>query len=76
MSISFLYWFSFIVGLILGLFLMFVFITHINVAGTLKIDHNNPEKDVYRFVIDDFNVLMKKKRIVLKVDDKADLSQK
>lgn len=76
MAITFLYWVSFIGGVIAGLFIMFFFITRINVAGTLKIDHNNPEKDIYRFVIDDFDVLMKKKRIILKVDDNADLSQK
>ena len=45
-------------------------------SGTLRIDHSNPEKDVYRFDIDDLNGLSKKKRIVLKVDNYADLSQK
>ena len=45
-------------------------------AGTLKVDHSNPEKDIYRFEIDRFDDLNKKKRIVLKVDHSADLSQK
>lgn len=45
-------------------------------AGTLRIDHSNPEKDVYRFDINDFDSLSKKKRIVLLVDNNADLSQK
>lgn len=45
-------------------------------AGTLKIDHSNPEKDVYRFDIDDIDALAKKRVIVLKVDNKADLSPK
>lgn len=44
-------------------------------AGTLRIDHSNPEKDVYRFEIDDLDNLSKKKHIVLKVDNYADLSQ-
>ena len=44
--------------------------------GTLRIDHSNPEKDVYRFDVDDIDKLSKKKRIVLKVDNNADLSQK
>lgn len=45
-------------------------------SGTLRIDHSNPEKDIYRFDIDDLNGLSKKKRIILKVDNYADLSQK
>lgn len=43
--------------------------------GTLRIDHSNPEKDVYRFEIDDIDSLSRKKRIVLKVDNHAVLSQ-
>ena len=45
-------------------------------CGTLRIDHSNPEKDIYRFDIDDIDSLSKKKRIILKVDNHADLSQK
>lgn len=44
--------------------------------GTLKIDHSNPEKDVYRIDIEDLDKLDKKKRVILKVDHQADLSQK
>lgn len=43
-------------------------------SGTLRIDHSNPEKDVYRFEIDDLDNLSTKKHIVLKVDNTADLS--
>ena len=43
--------------------------------GTLYIDTSNPEKDVYRFKIDYLDDLKKKKRIVLKVDKNAKLSQ-
>jgi hypothetical protein len=39
--------------------------------GVLKIDHSNPEKDVYRFEIDRIESLNKKKRVVLKVDHNA-----
>ena len=46
------------------------------VDGTLRIDHSNPEKDVYRFDIDDLDSLCKKKRIIIRVDNRADLSQK
>lgn len=44
--------------------------------GVLKIDHSNPEKDVYRFDISNLDDLTKKKRVVLRVDNSADLSQK
>ena len=45
-------------------------------AGTLRIDHSNPEKDVYRIEIDDLDGLSKKKHVILKVDNNANLSQK
>ena len=44
--------------------------------GVLRIDHSNPEKDVYRFEIDKLESLSSKKKIVLKIDNNADLSQK
>lgn len=46
-------------------------------SGTLKIDRSDPEKDRYRFEItDDLDSLITKKKIVLKIDNNADLSQK
>lgn len=45
-------------------------------SGTLRIDQSDPEKDVYRLDIKNLDDLSKKKRIVLKVDPYADLSQK
>lgn len=45
-------------------------------SGTLKIDHSNPEKDIYRIEIDDLDALSKKNRVVLKIDNAADLSHK
>ena len=44
--------------------------------GTLRIDHSNLEKDIYRIEIVDLDRLSKKKHVVLKVDNNADLSQK
>lgn len=44
-------------------------------SGTLKIDHTNPEKDVYRIEIDDLDKIDNKKNIVLRIDNNADLSQ-
>lgn len=43
--------------------------------GVLRIDCSNPEKDTYRFDLKDIDKLSKKKLIVLKVDNKADLSR-
>ena len=44
--------------------------------GVLRIDRSNPDKDVYRLEIDKIDDISKKKRVVLKVDNHADLSQK
>lgn len=45
-------------------------------SGILRIDHSSPEKDLYRFEIDNLDNLSKKKYIILKIDNNADLSQK
>ena len=47
----------------------------INKVGTLKIDHSDPEKDIYRIDINDLDKLSKKKLIILKIDNNADISQ-
>lgn len=46
--------------------------------GTLQIDHSNPEKDVYRFNMDEKHLdkLSKKTHVILEIDHDADLSQK
>lgn len=45
--------------------------------GVLKIDHSNPEKDIYRFEIDEkvLEKLDKRRRLHLKIDHEAKLSQ-
>lgn len=43
-------------------------------CGTLQIDSKG-EKELYRFEIDDFDGLSKKKYVRLKVNNNADLSQ-
>lgn len=43
--------------------------------GTLRIDHSDPEKDVYRLEIGDLDKLNKKHYVELKIDHHADLSQ-
>lgn len=69
-----------IFGILIGLFVGVIWTTIVYFAktsfGTLRIDRQNPEKDIYRFDIDgDIVNLPKKKRIVMKIDPNADLSQ-
>lgn len=70
---------GFIIGYIVGAIItVLIFVLHRDTAayGTLRIDRSNPEKDIYRLDIDDLYSLGKKKEIVLKIDNQADLSQK
>lgn len=45
-------------------------------SGILRIDHSDPDKDFYRFEIDDLDNLSKYKSIILKIRHETDLSQK
>lgn len=67
------YWF--IVGLLVGVVLGVYIHNRLNTMGTLRIDHTNPEKDIYRIELDDFDGLSKKKHVLLQVDNNAVLSQ-
>jgi hypothetical protein len=68
---------EYLIGLIVGCILSnIVFFISYKSAGTLRIDHSNPEKDVYRFEIDKLDSLSKRHRVILKIDNDADLSQK
>ena len=64
-----------IIGVIFGSIATILVVNFGCGSGVLKIDHSNPEKDVYRFCIDDFENLNNKKKIVVKIDHHADLSQ-
>ena len=69
-----MYWWiavSFVVGVLISV----LFIDLRSGYGTLQIDHSDPEKDLYRIVITtDLDKLPKKKLVVLKIEDNADLS--
>ena len=67
---------TFILGLLFGIALVNLFNSLKNTSGILKIDTTNPNKDVYRLELDSIDNLNKKKKIILKVDSHADLSQK
>jgi hypothetical protein len=62
-------------GIVIGLIIAVIFAKVRTIHGILRIDYSDPEKDRYRFDIDNLDILPKKKRIVLKVDANADLSQ-
>ena len=63
----------FFLGVLLGVIIKSLIKTSV---GTLLIDKNNPDKDLYRFEINDLTVLDKKNYITLKINHHADLSQK
>ena len=49
---------------------------HIRSAkGTLKIDRSNPQKDVYRLVVDNLEELSTKKIAILVIDNNAKLDK-
>lgn len=66
----------FILGVITGVIITSIIYRIRSTHGVLRIDHSNLEKDVYRFDVSDLDSLSKKKRLVLKIDNNADLSQK
>ena len=64
-------------GIAIGMFVSYMVLIGKTACGTLRIDHTNPEKDLYRIDIDgNFDNISKEKRIMLKVDNNANLSQK
>lgn len=64
-------------GIAIGMFVSCMLLIGKTAYGTLRIDHTDPEKDLYRIDIDgNFDNISKEKRIVLKVDNDANLSQK
>ena len=66
-----------LIGLVVGSIVSnIIFFIRYRTVGTLRIDHSDPVKDVYRIEIDDLDGLIKKKHVILKVDNNADLSQK
>ena len=65
----------FIMGTVFGSIITNVIYLRERTYGTLKIDHSNPNKDLYRFEIDEIEKLSAKEKLVLKIDNSANLSQ-
>ena len=67
------FWFA--VGVFVGSIVTQVIIKFRTTQGVLRIDHTNPEKDIYRIEFDSIDNLSKVKKVVLNVDNNANLSQ-
>lgn len=65
-----------IVGLIVGIAFSIIIQLVQTSYGVLRIDQSKEEKDTYRIEFRDLDSVKNKKRIVLRVDPKADLSLK
>ena len=63
-------------GFIFGMVITLIVVLSKTANGILKIDHSNPEKDVYRIELGDLDKLSKKKVVMLTIDNNAHLSQK
>lgn len=60
-------------GAIAALLLACLFVFRL-LVGTLKIDHDDPEKDIYRFDVTDIDGLTKRKYILLRVESDSHFS--
>ena len=69
-------WLAALIGATIGTMVTILCNQMLFMHGTLRIDHSNPDKDVYRFEINDLDGIRRKKRITLKIDHNADLSHK
>lgn len=67
------FWFA--IGVFVGSIVTQVIVRLKSTEGVLRIDHSNPEKDIYRIEFDSIDSLSKVKKVVLKVDNNAVLSQ-
>lgn len=64
----------FLIGVCIGSIVTRIILDIRATSGVLKIDHSNPEKDIYRIEFESIDKLSKIKRVILKVDNHADLS--
>lgn len=64
-----------VLGIAIGVILHAIYIRLFRTEGVLRIDHSNPEKDVYRFEIDKIENLKFSERMMLRIDHHAKLSQ-
>ena len=63
-----------IVGVVIGIIGSAIW-SRAHVCGIIEVDCSDPDKDVYRLVVDDLKSLTKKRRIVFKVNRNAHFSR-
>ena len=63
------------IGVAIGTFLTRIFMDLRTANAVFRIDHSNPEKDIFRLDFRDIDI-DKKKWLYLRIDHNADLSQK
>lgn len=66
---------GFVIGVVVEAIVSLIFKYFRSAFGTLRIDDSNPEKEIYRFVVNDLDELSKRKYVELKIERGADLSQ-
>lgn len=64
------------VGSLIGSIVAMLMYNHRAIRGTLQIDHSDPEKDRFNFVISERDLvnIHKKKRLIAEIDNNANLS--
>ncbi len=67
-------YYLFVIGVIVGCIFTLILLRLSSGRGTLRVDHSNPERDIYRLEIDDLDGLAYKKRMLVSIDHNANLS--
>lgn len=67
-------YFMLALGLIIGSLVVLIYYRCVTISGVLRIDHSDPDKDIYQINLNSLDDLAKKKRVVLKVDNNAKLN--
>lgn len=63
-----------ICGVVVGVVISIIW-SRAHACGTIEVDCSDPDKDVYRLVVDDLKSLTKKRWIVFKVNRNAHFSR-
>lgn len=67
-------YFMLVLGILIGSLVVLICYRCVTIYGVLRIDHSDPDKDIYQINLNSLDDLAKKKRVVLKVDNNAKLN--
>ena len=70
-----MFWIGMILGSLIEAVISILYIILFCGKGVFQVDKSDPEKDICRLVLDEAPSACKKKWFVIKVNDKANLSQ-